>query len=366
MQSRFFTRPIACGLLGMLFFVLSASGQETPHTSISGQVVDDSTSAPLFDVNVFIANTTLGCTTDQNGKFEIRNVPLGMYELIASRVGYAVYSFRTRVTGAGIRRMEIRLKPTIVEMGEVVVSASDQAEWRKNLQRFDEFFLGTTRNAEQCNILNPEVLDFKSDGPSALEATARRPLEIENLALGYRIQFLLEIFKVQNGVMTVEGMPKYTELRPSTTAQERQWRKERIRAFKGSLRHFIISLFHRRLADDGFSIYLVGSLQRGQDNGRELVNIDEILTDLPRAYEKTLCFSHYLEVEYDGEVEGGFDLLRRPGTTGQVSWLILNYFSVTITQNGLIDEQFPTKVYGYWAWERMADALPLDYESEKN
>jgi len=363
MQSRFFMRAIACGLL---FFVRIASGQETPQVTISGKVVDDSTSALLFDVNVFIANTTLGCTTDRDGKFEIRKVPVGMYEIIASRVGYAVYSYRTRVTEAGIRRMEIRLKPTTVEMGEVVVSAADQAEWRKNLQRFDEFFLGTTRNARECDILNPEVLDFESDGPSVLTATARRPLEIENRSLGYHIQFLLETFKVENDVMTVEGRPKYTELQASTPAQRVKWKESRLRAFKGSLRHFLISLFHRQLAENRFSIYLVGSLQRGQDNSRQLLNVDEILTDLPRAYEKTLCFAHYLEVEYDGEVEGGFDLLRRPGATGQVSWLTLNYLSVTITQNGLINEQFPTKVYGYWAWERMADALPLDYEPEKN
>jgi hypothetical protein len=353
-------------MLGMIFFIPIASAQQTPRASISGRVVDDSTSTPLFDVNVFVGNTTLGCSTDQNGKFEIRNVPLGMYEIIASRVGYTLYTSRARVTEAGIRKLEIRLKPTIVQMGEVVVAASDQAEWRKHLDRFDELFLGTSQNAEQCSILNPEVLDFESDDPSTLDATARRPLEIENRALGYHIQFVLEAFKVQNDVMTVEGEPKFTELKASAAKQQAQWKESRLRAFKGSLRHFLISLFHRQLAENGFSIYLVGSLQRGQDNIRKLIKVDQILIGLPRPYEKMLSFTGYLEVEYEGEVERGFDLLRRPGTTGQVSWLILNYNFVTITQNGLIDEQFPTKVYGYWAWERMADALPLDYEPEKN
>jgi len=365
-QSKSLMKAFVCGLLGMLFFVLSASGQETPHAAISGKVVDDSTSAPLFGVNVFLVNTTLGRSTDESGNFEIRNIPLGTYEIIASRLGYAVYSFRTRVTAAGIQKLEIRLTPTIVQLGEVLVAASDQAIWRKNLQRFDELFIGTTRNARQCDIVNPEVLDLKSDGPDDLEATARRPLAIENLSLGYHIEFLLKTFKVLNDVMTVEGMPRFTELKPSSAAQQAEWKENRMRAFKGSPRHFLVSLFHKQLAENGFTIYLVSSLAPELFISKQPVKEGEILTDLPREYEKSLRFNHYLEVEYDDAVEAGFNLLRRGGTTRQISWLTLNYYAVTITQNGLINEQFPTRVYGYWAWKRMADALPLDYEPENN
>ena len=352
--------------MGILFLASAATAQETPHVTISGTVVDDSTSLPLFSVNVFLVNTTLGCSTDENGKFVIRNIPLGTYEITASILGYEVAAQRTRIPAGGLRNLKIRLKPTSVQLGEVVVAASDQREWRRNLERFDDLFIGTTPDSRECTIMNPEVLDFTSKGPDDLEATARRPLEIDNQALGYHIEFLLKTFKVVNTVMTVEGMPRYTPLKPSSDGQEKEWKENRLRAFKGSLRDFLIALYHRKLEENGFSIYLIGSLAPPYLASRQPVKEDEILSDLPRAHEKNLRLAHYLEVEYNQNVEPGFNLLQRGGTTKQISWLSLNYYSVTITDNGLIDEQFPTRVYGYWAWKRMADALPTDYEPEKN
>lgn len=52
-------------------------GQIVPRTSISGSVVDASTKQPLPSVNVFLAGTTLGTGSDVEGRFEIKNVPLG-------------------------------------------------------------------------------------------------------------------------------------------------------------------------------------------------------------------------------------------------------------------------------------------------
>jgi hypothetical protein len=366
MQANVLMRAVVCGVVGILFLVPAAPAQETPHVTISGTVVDDSTSLPLFGVNVFLVNTTLGCSTDENGGFVIRGIPLATYEITASRLGYGITSMRTRIPASGLRNLEIRLRPASVQLGEVLVAASDQREWRKNLDRFDDLFIGTTPDSKECTIMNPEVLDFASKGPDDLEATASRPLEIDNQALGYHIEFLLKTFKVLTTVMTVEGMPRYTLLKPSSADQEKEWKENRLRAYKGSLRDFLIALYHRKLEENGFSIYLIGSLAPPYLASRQPVKEDEILSDLPREHEKSLRFAHYLEVEYDQNVEPGFNLLQRGGTTKQISWLTLNYYSVTITDNGLIDEQFPTRVYGYWAWKRMADALPTDYEPEKN
>ena len=365
-QSSLLKETISCGLLGILSFVLSASAQPNPQAAIAGRVLDDSTSAPVSNVNVFVANTTLGCSTDERGLFEIRNIPFGTHEIVVSRIGYSLHSFRTSLTESRTRRFEIRLKPMSVQLEEVMVSAPDPVEWRKQLQKFNDLFLGNTQNAEHCKITNAEILDFKVDGLDVFEATARQPVEIENLALGYHVQMLLKTFKVENEVMILEGMPKFTELRPSTPAQEVEWRKNRMRAFRGSLRHFLISLFNRQLGHDGYSIFRLDFLRMDRvASSRKLVTEDEILSYGPGTGQKTLRFSGFLEVEYSGDVESGYNLLHKAGTTGQVSWLALNYFAITITERGSVNEGFPTKVFGYWSWKRMADALPLDFEPEK-
>jgi hypothetical protein len=358
-------RAILCSCAGILVLLCGVFAQQKPQGSVVGRVLDDSTSTPLSNVNVYVANTTLGGSTDSNGRFEIRNIPLGSYEIVASLLGYSVSSSRVVVKEAGTKAMEFRLKPTSLEVSEVLISAPDPSEWRKQLQRFKDLFLGTTPFSKECTLMNGENLDFAENEPISFAATARAPLIIENFALGYHIEFVLKVFKVVNDVMTVEGLPRYTEMKPSSVAESKHWRENRMHAYRGSLRHFLTCLFKKELTRSGFSAHELGSLQLDQQvMSRKIVTEDEILQDNSADY-KTVAFRGYLEVEYAGEVDAGFNLLRKSGTIAQVSWLALNTYTITITERGLIDESFPTKTWGYWAWKRTADALPLDFEPDQ-
>ena len=360
-----FRKATICFFVGILSFVCSLSAQQSPLASIVGRVLDDSTSAPLSNVNVFVANTTLGGSTDANGRFEIRNIPLGSYEIVASLLGYSVYLSRVVVKEAGTKTIEIRLKPTSLEVSEVLISAPDPSDWRRQLQKFKDLFLGTTPFSKQCTLVNGEFLDFEENAPVSFAATARTPLKIENFALGYHIDFVLTSFNVLNEVMTIEGLPKYTEMKPPNEAEARRWKENRMRAFRGSMRHFFTCLFKKELAKNGFAVQALGSLRLDQQAmARKIVTEDEILQYRSANY-KTVSFTGYIEVEYAGEVDPGFNLMSRSRAFGQVSWLSLNTYSITITDRGLISESFPTKTYGYWSWKRLADALPLDFEPEQ-
>ena len=353
--------------VGLLLFVLSAGAQQPQHATLTGRVLDDSTSAPLANVNVYIANTTLGGNTDEHGVFEIRTIPVGIYDIVASRIGYSFHTFRASLQEPRKRDFEVRLKPINVQMNEMVVSASDPTEWRIQLQKFNELFLGTTQNARECRIANPEVLDFKSEGANVFQATACQPLQIDNVALGYHLEFFLKSFRMEDDIMVFEGLPKFTELKSSSPKEGEQRRKNRMRAFRGSMRHFLVALFKKDLNRSGYSIFHLDFLQLGRvSSNRKLLTEDDILSTSPTPTQKALRFSGFLEVEYWGEVENGYNLLQKAGTTGQVSWLALNYFSVGINDRGYINEAFPTKVHGYWSWRRVGDMLPLDFEPEKD
>lgn len=353
-------------LAGLIALSLSALAQQSQYATIGGRVFDDSTSTPLANVNIYIANTTLGGNTDENGRFEIRNIPTGYYDIVASRIGYLLLTTRISLKEPRKREIEIRLKPTNVEMGEVVVSAPDPSEWKKQLEKFNDLFLGTSQNARGCRITNPEVLDFKTAGEDIFEATARKPLEIENMSMGYHVTFFLRSFRKEGDIMTSEGLPKFSELKPATEKQSDVWKENRMRAFRGSMRHFLMSLFKNEVNHAGYSIYHLDFLGVGNvEPTRKLLTENEILTDTPSPMTKTLRFSGVLEVEYWQEPEHGYNLMQKPGTTGQVSWAMLNYYAVGINNRGTINEAFPTKVYGYWAWRRVGDMLPLDFEPDK-
>jgi hypothetical protein len=352
--------------VALFFFVSFAFSQQSPVTALVGRVLDDSTSAPLANVNVYIANTTLGSSTDAAGRFEIRNVPLGSYDIVASLLGYTVHSSRAFAKETGRRNIEIRLKPVGLEVSEVLVSAPDPSEWRRQLQKFKELFLGTTPFSRLCTLTNGEVLDFEENVPVSFSATARAPLQIENRALGYHIEFVLKAFRMVNDILTLEGLPRYTAMEPAGETEARQWAENRMRAYRGSLRHFLTCLFRKELTHSGYSTHELGSLQLDQQvMSRKILVEDEIIQASSANY-MTIAFKGYLEVEYAGEVDPGFNLLRKTGTITQVSWLALNSYTITITDRGLINESFPTKTWGYWAWKRTADALPLDFDPERD
>ena len=71
-----------------LTFWKSAHTQIIPRVNIKGRVIDGSTKKPLFYANVFLANTTRGAATDEDGRFVIDGIPLGTYELVATMMGY--------------------------------------------------------------------------------------------------------------------------------------------------------------------------------------------------------------------------------------------------------------------------------------
>jgi len=391
---RLFFRTL-CQVSTALFFAAGLTfAQRQPFASVSGRVLDDSTSAVLQNVNVFLAQTTLGCGTNENGQFEITKIPPGSYEIVASRVGYSVNSFRVTLV-SGKREFEIRLKPSAIRFNEVVVSATEPADWKKQLEKFNKMFLGSTRNAAKCRILNPEVLDF-SESVYDFTATARAPLEIENRALGYHLQFILTLFTtvapgmsvyVHSGpqVLRYEGFPRMTPLEASSAEEAAQWNENRLRAYRGSMRHFLSSLVKMEVEKEGFEMALVPRVlgvpinrydpsspyfpppQASEWNARrEEVSAASLVSKTRNQDEWSLQYEGYLEVVYKLEpVERGYDLLLKRGTDAQASWLRLNVAPVTVNARGLIKEMWPTQVHGYWAWTRVADMLPLDFEPDQ-
>ena len=56
--------------------------------TINGFVRDDNSGEPLAFVNVFIKDSEIGTSTNQDGYFVLQNVPKGELKIIASIIGY--------------------------------------------------------------------------------------------------------------------------------------------------------------------------------------------------------------------------------------------------------------------------------------
>ncbi len=117
-------------LLIMVVGVPTALSAQAGGT-ISGQVVDDVTSQPLANVQVFVAGTSLGTLTNVQGRYSLANVPAGTAELRASRLGYASLTQTVTVSAGAAAAVDFRLTTSAVALDEVVVTGTAGAVERR-------------------------------------------------------------------------------------------------------------------------------------------------------------------------------------------------------------------------------------------
>lgn len=74
-----------------------------------------------------------------------------------------------------------------------------------------------------------------------------------------------------------------------------------------------------------------------------------------------MMFKNYLDIKYMNEKEE-FNYRRGPNRLNyQATKLILFSDSVVLDKSGVFIEPLDVFMEGYWGYEKIADALPLDY-----
>ena len=110
-------------IVALVFSSLVGSAFAAGNGTIEGYVKDASTGEPLPGANVLIEGTSIGTSSDINGRFVISNVPPGSYTLRAAYIGYKVYETHMRVVSGASITVNLTLQPVGVEGKEVVVTA---------------------------------------------------------------------------------------------------------------------------------------------------------------------------------------------------------------------------------------------------
>jgi len=335
--------------------------------TLTGVVLDRSTGTPLPGAHVFIAQSMRGTTSDVRGRFELTGIRTGAKRLYASMLGYEPTSIDLFLRHDTTYTFALRLPPRVIESPGVVVEAERDPDWYKRLRRFEKLFLGSSEWAQECTIQNPEVLRFESRWWGKFTAKAVEPLIIENRALGYRIKYFLQDFEASGGVIRWDGEPLFAPLTASSIEEANRWKTNRRRAYFGSFRHFLRALLNDRLEQEAFTIYRIPragmyhSLHRADRLQADREDILSVNTDNVAE----LDFNGRLEVIYRGEPESPKYRHwsredRRPADI-QTSQVKLNDPPVRVDRNGKIVEPYGATVYQYFAFERLAELIPLDY-----
>jgi Ca-activated chloride channel family protein len=120
---------LAVAALAMLAVSIKHSEplESKPLGVISGRVTDATAGNPLAGAAVQVVGTTMGCMTDTDGKYTIRNVVPGSYSLKASLVGYATQEIAALSVSAGnTTRQDFQLVQSVVACDKPQIVAAER------------------------------------------------------------------------------------------------------------------------------------------------------------------------------------------------------------------------------------------------
>lgn len=395
----------------LFFFSLLSSLVLAAQINISGTVFDLDGNR-LEGASVYLNNTSIGTTSNGDDEFYLK-IPKGQYKLIVSYLGFVSerYPINTNIYE---KPLIFKLVPKTNELDEVVIKR--RKKWSKDrrkefLKTFKQEFLGISRFAKKCEIVNENVIDFDyNEKTKVLQVFAREPLQIENQSLGYTVLYDLTTFKLTHEDLTYLGNVRYVESE-GTKSKKKRWKKNRKKAYRGSQSHFLRAVMKNQTRKEGF---LVDRIQRKPNPRRPSVeDIDKAYNILKRFKEPTtsygqnpvsekelihaqaimrrtqldpyierlikrnmktyefilehdgkqhLMYEDFLKIVYTRELpDKNYRRLNR-FTRYQTSLMKLNKEEVPIEEPGTLSEPLDALLLGYWGFEKVGDALPLDYQ----
>lgn len=241
--------------LVILFFAISASSGFAQTGSVAGVVTDSLSGKPIIAFSVFIPSTTFGTATNQKGAYLLDKLNPGDYTIEFRHLSYPTVTRKVSVQ-AGIQitvNLVVAEQSTKLKEFVIVGKVPDR---RVGFQLFREYFLGD-RGGTVCTVKNPDDISYFYEG-DIIKATAKKPLIIENRYLGYRLTYYLDYFKyvedknpdANNTIgayFGYSGSALFQDLSEVIPLNALFFKMNRAGVFKGSLRHFLASLYANEL-----------------------------------------------------------------------------------------------------------------------
>ncbi len=109
-------------------WAVGAAAQRTGE--VQGRVLDARTRAPLAGANVLVVGTRYGAAADEEGRFVIRGLPPGVYEIQVRMIGYRPEVIRgvAVLPGRRVADLTVELHETAIEVDPIVVSAAKREQ----------------------------------------------------------------------------------------------------------------------------------------------------------------------------------------------------------------------------------------------
>ncbi len=345
------------------------------QTVVKGTVTDAKTNEALPFANVYFNNSTKGAQTDEKGNYIINNIATGSGQLVVSYLGYTSFHQNLVIENNKPLTIDVQLTPLTNLLNDVEVKSKRDKVWERHYNRFEEQFLGDSPNYSKCKVLNNWVVDFdekKDEG--ILNAKSNRLVEIENLALGYKIFYDLWQFSISKTQFKVLGAARFEELKPKDDKERKRWQNNRQETYQRSSRFFFKSLFNNKLEEDRFLVFKMDKNTdwwgtNVWDKNKSFYQTNNLINNNSAIMRTSLSATEKLLIsDLPIEVSNERLYVNLPSQNVRDAHPVtkMRFFRpVVVNQNGLITDPSAIEMIGYWASERIADMLPIDYNPEK-
>ena len=341
--------------------------------NIKGHIIDAQTNESLPYANIFINNTTIGTATDVNGDFQIKDVPNGRSELVVSYVGYQLTQFKVEIVDKDIDVGTIAIQQLKQQLSNVEVKGTRDKAWEKQLKKFEKVFLGEDQAASSCKILNPWVIDFSEGEEKTLMATAGVPIQINNMALGYKVNFYLKDFITNNKGYAISGNVRFEEMITTNATEALAWIQNRKNSYIRSDRHLFKAILENRIKEEGLNLYtdIPGASNTSlrspyfyTDLNKKIMPCDTIgiVTTEPSRNAFKITLKGRIEIHNQNDYARVRTFRDIPYS---VSWIEFRNGFVLVNKNGIALNPGDVIISGDMNADRVARMLPLDYEPGK-
>lgn len=323
---------------------------------LRSQLVDETTKEPIPAAFIFISNSSIGTSSNENGFFELSVAGLGQVEIVISHLSYEIKSI---VVKAGeTLPARLYLKSKAVGIDEVVVKSKASGKRKQWLRKFKDAFLGKSNNRRKVELSNPKVLLFQ-EIEGGLSAQAMDYIDITNRALGYKLRFYLDTFQLsQSGEVIYAGKVFFQEI--PGAGNEKRVQKARSRSFRYSKTHFFQSLRQGQASEES---YLVGLARFNPQGAIDYEPTAWDALDIGRGQKAdTLFIQEFLAIS-DRKLAKGDARNPLASTVKRYATTFLRSSSgkIIIDQAGNIVNVAEIEELGHWTDYRVADLMPIDY-----
>jgi hypothetical protein len=377
-------RGLLCFVMMMLWGGL-AIAQQTYN--ITGIVTDDK-DVPIPGATIFIGDSRKVTASDGEGRFTLSQVQPGNYNLVVKMMGYVVLQHSFMLQNKDVR-FRFKLQEDNVLLNTVNITSMSLAERKRLLAIFMECFLGRSKNAARCKILNTDDIRIQFDKKrNILTASSSDFLTIENKALGYTMKYLLNNFTYDRSgfrsLIRFDGTLFFEDMK-GNAVQQKRWVVERVETYLGSVPHFFRSMFSNTLDENGFVVYQMLTRDAIDAYGKKQQKIPSQYFMPVKSFDKFInkvddnfkTFNSGLLTKDSTELYVVYTPKKEPGDfltgglsvqrffkmpAGQASIIFPTGDSILISRSGDISPVNSILLSGFLAWGQVAAFLPSDYE----